>query len=490
MLMKVLVVDMTHGGARIASEFSNILGCEVFAWDIYHTLKDQDKTFLRSKGIKLVDEQFLRSKGIKLVDEQFLKGKGIKLVDEQFLKGNRIKLVDEQFLKDEISFPEDGLMVVAPIHCNLEYPMHLTHHEAVGFLMKDTIQIPVVEVTGVKGKTSVVHMLKEIFQDMNPLILSSTGVEVVENGKTHLLKEDISITPASIMEAWELARNYKDIGIAIFETSLGGTGLADVGILTNIAEDYSIAGGSRKASQAKIQIFKNKMMVCDYHSFSIYYSNFREKTNTFSINGNGNVKASNILFGLYKTVFKVEVNDLKTVSGELLNTSFEASTFAPAPHHLNNVLSAICASLTLNMPLNFIKRGLTNFKGLKGRTSIKMDGEVCIIEEINPGINVTSLKKSFGILGDFDDCAAVFGGKYGVTCEEIDEEAAAEVLNDLDSEVKLILVDELGDGVRRMIKRDFEYCKTVEDALERVAQDGYRNILLIYRSNYSQLTRR
>lgn len=463
--MKVLVVDMTHGGIRIASEFSKILGSEVFVWDIYQTLKDQDKTFLKDKGIKRVDEQFLKDKGIKLGDEQ---------------------------LKDEITadVENSGLVVVAPIHCNLQYQVHLTHHEAVGFLMKDRIQIPIVEVTGVKGKTSVVHLLKEIFIDMNPFILSSTGVEVVENGETHLLKKDISITPSSIMEAWELARDYKDIGVAIFETSLGGTGLADVGILTNISEDYSIAGGMRRASQAKVQIFKNKMVACDHHSFKKYYSNFKEKTNTFSINGKGNLKASNIIFGLQETVFRVEVNDLKTVSGEILDTSFEVSTFAPAPHHIKNVLSAICASLTLNMPLNTIKKGLINFNGLRGRTSIKMDGEVRIIEEINPGINVTSIEKSLRILGDLDDCAVIFGGKYGVTCEEIDEDRAADVLNDLNSEVKLILVDELGDGVRKMIKRDFQYKRKVEDALEGAAQWGCRNILLIYRSNYSQLTRR
>ena len=34
--MNVLIVDMTHGGYVLASEFAKINDCNVFAWDIYH----------------------------------------------------------------------------------------------------------------------------------------------------------------------------------------------------------------------------------------------------------------------------------------------------------------------------------------------------------------------------------------------------------------------------------------------------------------------
>ena len=121
---------------------------------------------------------------------------------------------------------------MAPVHCKLDYDVTLSHHEAVGYLLNDRINIPIIEVTGVKGKTSIVWVLKEIFKDSNPLVLSSLGVEVVEEGEWKVLKRDISITPASIIEAWKLSEGYER-GICIFETSLGGTGLADVGILTN-----------------------------------------------------------------------------------------------------------------------------------------------------------------------------------------------------------------------------------------------------------------
>ena len=442
---------------------------------------------------------------------------------------------------------KEGLTIVSPVHCNLESKIcgykeydgnvvgdvkMMTHHEAVGFLLKNRIDVPVIEVTGVKGKTSVVWMLKEVFKGLNPLILSSLGVEILKNEKGefkhHFLKKNISITPASILEAFNLVCDeyphkngvgfensncikevLKDVGICIFETSLGGTGLADVGILTNIAEDYSIANRTRNASQAKAQIFKSKMVACDFDSFtSIYsnsdlnlekhylnlnlkeHSNLNEKTNTFGLEEGENVRVSNINFGLYETTFQVEVKNLKTVAGNVLNTSFEISTFAPAPYHVQNVLSVICACLTIETPIETVKLGLKNFKGVNGRTSIRKYRGTVILEEINPGLNVTAVKKSVDMIKDTDNVAVVFGGKYGVTCEEIDESNACDVLNEINDVIPIILVDELGNNITDLIKRNSEYYVNLDDAVDHAVDMGCRNILVIYRSNFSDIKKR
>ena len=444
--MNALIVDMTHGGKLIASEFSKLDDFNVFALDIYNTLSLDEKLSLEK---------------------------------------NRIKFVEKSFL-DEAN--NDDFLIIAPVHCNIDSKVDMTHHEAVNFLMKDKIKVPVIEVTGVKGKTSTVKMLKEIFKDLNPLILSSLGVEIVENHKSTLLKKDISITPASIIEAWQLAKDYKNIGICIFETSLGGTGLADAGILTNIVENYSIASGGKSASQAKAQIFKSSVIACDFDSFNQFYSDFYKKTNTFG-NSNANVRASNVKFGLDKTCFNVEVNGLKTIDGSILNTSFDVSTFAPAEHHLNNVLGAVCAALILKTSINQIKTGLRNFKGIDGRTSIKNYKGIKIIEEINPGINVTAIKKSIKMIQDLENPVIIFGGKYGVTCEEIDEKSTARFFNSMDSKIQLILVDELGKSIANMIKRKYKYTD-FDNAIAEASQMNSKMILLIYRSNFSDLARR
>lgn len=507
--MKILVVDMTHGGAVIASQFAKIPGFQVYAWDIYQTLKSDVETSLIDQNVELVGVDFL---------------KGI----------------------------DDELWIIAPVHCDLRsylndatddtngndgtrinmdsmnFSRFMTHHEAVEFLMAELINVPVIEVTGVKGKTSTVSMLKEIFKDSNPLVLSSLGVEVLENDESHVLKRNLSITPASIVEAWELLEEFLEgyenpfeVGLCIFEVSLGGTGLADVGVLTNLVENYPVAGGTSSAAAAKSQIFRSRRVVCDFESFSLFYLNntknlnetefmfktseelqnvmmdvpdkIQGKTNTFGWDTRANVKASNLEFGFHETRFQVEVHDLKTVNGKILNTSFEVSAFAPAPYHLQNILSVICTALTLETPIDIIKKGLKSFKGIKGRTSIRDYRGVRVIEEINPGLNVEAVKKAVDMLkriSDERDSTVIFGGKYGVTCEEIDEKEVSAVLNALEPCIHFILADDLGGNVKRFIKRDFTFKNSLDDALDHAVLTGSRNVLVVYRSNYSDVERR
>jgi len=454
--MKVLIVDMTHGGQLIASEFMKIPEFEVFALDIYSTMDSQTRYELQVNGLKFIES---------LEDLKEHKNPGVK----------------------------SDFMIVAPVHCNLEHPVDMTHHEAVGFILKDRINIPIIEVTGVKGKTSVVWILKEILKDLNPLVLSSLGVEVIEDHEWKVLKRDISITPASIIESLRLSEGY-EIGICIFETSLGGTGLADVGILTNIVEDYPIASNTKVASDAKLQIFKSRAVACEINSFNSMYSEFKEKTNTFGNNTDGknhaNLTASQIRFGLIKTDFKIEIEDFKTSSNSILNESIEVSTFAPSPYHMTNVLSAVCASLSIEVPMEKIKEGLNNFKGVKGRTSIEEHDGIRVIKEINPGLNVTAVKKALLLMKDMDNVGVIFGGKYGITCEEIDEESVSAVLDDINGDMPLILVDELGDSVKNILKRNFIYCNDLNGAIECAIDNTCSNILIIYRSNFSDLKKR
>jgi coenzyme F430 synthetase len=500
--MKILIVDLTHGGTILASEFSKNQDFKVFAWDIYHTLSEEDKSSLEVQGIELVDDSFY---------------------EDHF--NENIFLESDNF---NISLENDNskLLVVAPVHCNLPHPPHMTHHQAVGFLLKDQIKVPIIEITGVKGKTSTAAMLKEIYRDENPLILSSRGVEVVNDGEEITLQRDISITPASIITAWELAQEfYKDkkfhkdkfcpdkipgVGICIFESSLGGTGLADVGVITNIAEDYNIAKGSSSASKAKLQMFESKVVVCDNDSYQQIYSHYtsvdpptsanhvpasiNQKTNTFSIGGgenvNVNVIAQKINYGLHKTVFKVEVTDLKTINGKSINTSFEVSTFAPAQHHLENTLSAITAALSMGTPTNSVIKGLENFIGLPGRTSLCKRGEMTIIQEINPGINVTAVKKAVDMIKGYEKPALILGGSYGVTCEEIDEKSLSNFLADMNDEVFMILTGDLGRSIWERMGKTYNYYNNIEHALNKADNAGAKNILLIYRSNFSELSRR
>src|SRR5690606_4441908 len=90
----------------------------VLAWDIYGTLGEDDLKLLTDNGIELV------------------------------------------------TGPDTGSPVIAPVHCPLERT-DMTHHEITGRLLeswKRSAKIPLVEVTGVKGKTSTVWILREILR--------------------------------------------------------------------------------------------------------------------------------------------------------------------------------------------------------------------------------------------------------------------------------------------------------------------------------------
>ena len=219
--MNNLVIDLTHGGVKIAISLAK-KGKNVLAYDIYNTLNDIDAKMLAIYNVDLIQ-------------------------------------------LDELSDFRGDMNIIYPIHMPLDFSditknnpdlnyTFQTHHEAIKELLDDWARdIPKIEVTGVKGKTSTVFMLKEILIDENPLILSSLGAMLFEDDKKIMLKRDISIAPSNIKETIDLAykianpvcliadgvvqsENLRKYNSAIFESSLGVSGIGDVGVLTNIVD--------------------------------------------------------------------------------------------------------------------------------------------------------------------------------------------------------------------------------------------------------------
>ncbi len=451
--MDALVIDLTHGGYKIAIELSRLSHNKynkIWVWDIYHTLNQEQENFLESEGIIFTDK-----------------------------------------------LPEvEEIEIIAPVHCPLEIKIDLTHHEAVKLILEPwkTDKIPIVEVTGVKGKSSVVGMLKEILSSHYPLILSSLGVECYQNHAFTNLKKDISITPASIIESIQLAEkcNY---GICIFETSLGGTGLADVGILTNVVENYTIGQGKSKASNAKRQIFNSEIVCCEKEALDKYYTplkkEFHTKINTFSLKDpKANLRVLNVKYGLKKTYLEILVSNLKTIKGRTIDTRFNLTVFAPTPYQVSNLLAAISAALTLNCEVDIISNKISQFKGVEGRTSIKNKKGCNIIEEVNPGINVKAIEKILKMAKNLENCFVILGGQYGITCEEIDELKTVPLLEEFQNSINLILTHQLGKGVLKKMKTKPIFMQDPQDALNLAIQSGAKNIVFIYRSNYANLNLR
>ena len=231
--MNNLVIDLTHGGVKIAISLAK-KGKNVLAYDIYNTLNTIDRKMLEIYDVGL-----------------------IQLNDLADFKGDMNVIYP---IHMPLSFDE-----IISYNPDLNYTFE-SHHEIIKDLLENWAEdIVKIEVTGVKGKTTSVFMLKEIFIDENPLILSSLGALLYEDRNEIILKKNISITPANIKETVDLAykianpickiadgivesENLRKYNCAIFESSLGVSGIGDVGLLLNIAEDYPIAKGTSRTS--------------------------------------------------------------------------------------------------------------------------------------------------------------------------------------------------------------------------------------------------
>ena len=554
--MNVFLVDLTHGGVKISSELAKSENYEnVFAYDLYNTLKSEDENLLITYNVNIIKDL-----------DSF----------KNQLKLNSIKRIEEEGEENIEGKLEENDIIINPIHSSLninellieiadligldkktilnQYDI-INHHQATELILslwkKETeIQdTKTIEITGVKGKTSVSFLLKDIFLENNKdtLLLSSLGAYLFrkndENEKKIILQKDISITPANIINTIQLAKKianpkcstfpicdknldlderieenehleefnenpYTDLNyeMAIFENSLGICGLGDIGILTNLVENYSIAKGQSDARNAKRQVFKSPSVVIEYETLNEFYEDekeeYKEKINSFSLNDeDANVYCESIDYDIDNTHSKVIYHDLKTIDGELINGKLILDCFAPGPHHILNVLASATTALALGIDGETIKNALSNFKGIDGRTNVReIDAKkgLRIIEEINPGINTKAIESSINMIKDIDNYYIIIGGKYGVTCEEINEDKLSKFLHEYlinNPNANLILTDELGKSLKNKINalNDNKFkIKHIEDYHEaqNIAIENNKNILFIYRSNYSQVSKR
>lgn len=548
--MNVFLVDLTHGGVKISSELAKSRKFDnVYGYDLYNTLKEEDESLLKTYDIKV----------IKSLDEfkKELKDNSINILNSKFKnnkEGNDFKdliinpihsPLNVYKLLDEISNDKD---------LNLEgerlsnYYEIINHHKATKLVLDEWKEaaemqnIKTIEITGVKGKTSSAFLLKDILLEKQKdiLLLSSLGARLFkkDNEKCLMLQKNISITPANIINTIQLAKKianpkcsdfpkcsstkdknqkyiideesynnpYQNLNYdyAIFENSLGICGLGDIGILTNLVENYPIAKGKSNAREAKKQVFDCPLVIINYETLNEHYSEEKEKyankTNSFSLSNNeSNLYCKTIEYDIDRTKIEIEYKDLKTINENRISGNFELNCFAPGPHHVLNVLTAVSTALALEIDEETIIKGIAKFNGIEGRTQVKTINNSRIIEEINPGINTKAIESSINMINDIENYIIIIGGKYGVTCEEINEDKLSSYLDKYltnNPNSNLVLTDELGKSIKDKLneinkKKEYEisFIEDYNNALD-FAIENNKNALFIYRSNYSQVSKR
>jgi UDP-N-acetylmuramyl pentapeptide synthase len=548
--MNAFLVDLTHGGVKISSELAKSGEYEnVFAYDLYGTLKEEDENFLKACGVRVLKDRDDFKEAIESYST-FLNNK------KHESDGPNLN-INKEFSEKTPNYLEKDL-IINPIHSPLNISNLLdeasedlkldineknqfsnsfeilSHHSATKLVLSSWSEkakkenVDCIEITGVKGKTSVAYMLKEIMLEIekDTLLLSSLGAHLFKNDLNKgelediVLVKNISITPANIINTIQYANNivnpkdgheesFEDLlnyDAAIFENSLGVCGLGDVGVLTNIVENYTIARGSSNAREAKKQVFNCPMVVIEEETLKEHYPKeseiFSGRINTFSIyDSSSNVFAQSIDYNLNQSKIKVRYHDLKILGNEKSkNGEIIIKTFAPGRHHVLNALTALTVALTLGIDDEAIQKGLENFNGIEGRTHLTKVGDSIIIEEINPGINTKAIESSIGMIRNIEDYHIIIGGRYGITCEEIDEDKLSDFLNAYmmeNPDVNLILTDELGLSIKKKLDKlnntgknqTIKYIESYEEAQNKAIMEN-KNILFIYRSNYSQISKR
>jgi len=465
---KVVVLDLTHGGIPIAKKLAS-LGNEVFAVDVYNT----------------IDPNLLQE-----------------LKNKYTITCSKAPLPVSEF---------DFL--IAPVHLDPAYPMLaearaagvriLSHHEIVGIILKSDPRLSdkrVVEVTGVKAKTSTSSLLADMLSRNSDVVLhTSRGLELWKTGNSSILKRGLSITPGSILVAVE---EVFEAGLSpdffVFEISIGGTGSADLGILTTLSPDYGIANNKALASDAKLQLIKNaKPGSCilingTAEKALLAAKEIPVKRFTFKdpfivpsekyVPANNNhphpdfeveiksrpepeskLEPDSSNFSLSSDSVLIFSRDQKEIFSVPLLQGYDISAYRTA------FLAASAAALELNIKPEDIVAVLKSFRGLSGRMQEKKIGGISLIDNSNSGMDILSAEKAleYALLKKKDEkkqgIILVLGEEASQVCEGLPPDTVQDFLKKFGQKFKQVIL--IGERMKRITAKNVSYATNLPEGL-------------------------
>jgi len=360
--MNVLILDIVHGGEILALEYSK-KGYRVDCVDVYDIAKTEVTSELRDHGISV-----------------------------------------------HVKAPAGRYdLLLMPVHCpdvfldGVEYSERKTFHEAVGELSDERSRI---EVTGVKGKTSCCYLLAHILSlDGRRVFLHTSRGQGRWEGGEHIIDRKVSIAPPSLLR---LPKGYDCV---IAEVSLGGSGKAEMTIITNLAEDYGIAANTRKASDAKASIFSDGKNIVPRSEADIW----------------GRYRKSLIYFGGRVSILeKAEIGKPTKISIDYCGRH-ELSLPGSYLHlqYMDTIEAVLEACLEAGIPAEQVVKGLETFNGVPGRGELRYSERGWEIIDRNPGISNISVARTLDILetmGVIEDVLVILDPVNRKVCEKMDAE--------------------------------------------------------------------
>jgi UDP-N-acetylmuramyl pentapeptide synthase len=317
-------------------------------------------------------------------------------------------------------------LVVSPVHLGPGNPALaearrlgkriITHHQAVGELVHPSL--PVFEVTGTHSKTSTALLLAKILSGKRKVVSHTTrGIELWFGGSSRMVQTGLSITPGNVIRAVELAEaNMADT--LVIEVSLGGTGLADFGVLTSFSGDYRIAQGTTWASTAKLQM----VTLAKEGSRIVANADVRISPDV-SFGQEGFVWAS-----LDKLHFGSEA------------VSLELDQDLDYPGYETAISAAAAACHASGLDKEEVAAGLEGFDGFVGRMKVTREGGLEVCDCSNSGLKVSDVDRALDRVSG-GRVGLVVGEESETVCEGMDVPRLIDLLRLRRSEIdQLIMV--------------------------------------------------
>ncbi len=404
--MKALIFDIIHGGDYIAEELMK-RGYDTYCVDVYRYAKQEIKDRVIEIGAHLSEE----------------------------------------------APPGDYSILLAPSHCpvdrflkdDVNVERRITFHQAVGeFIDDDRFRI---EVTGVKGKTSLCYMLAHILDRAGKKVFlhTSRGQGPYQNGEHHI-ERLMSIAPTSLLRLPE-----GDYDVMVTEVSLGGSGKADIAVITNLLEDYGIAKNTGKASVSKATILTDNINIVE-SSECEFWKGFGK-----DVIGYGG---------------RVRIN-----GGPRLGEPLDLTIDYDGEHDVRfgegflglEYIHAIDAALTICEQMHIdndtVIDALSTFRGIPGRGEISKEDNMWVVTERNPGISHISIDSTLSTLkrmDALDGLTVILDPVNRRVCDKLDIDQIKDVIDRYG--VRLILLKDdknvvIPDGTKvilKLIKEGFQ----------------------------------
>ncbi len=374
-------------------------------------------------------------------------------------------------------------LVIAPVHLNPNFEVMkqalekeipvMNHHESVkeiAALKNLFTDIKAVEVTGTVGKTAVCELICQLLENKFEVLSHTSSLTRFKSVDKEVRFPRLSGTPANVLKVMGIARekNLKP-DIAVFEVSLGLTGVGDVGVFTSLEADYRIAGGTKDASAVKKATLKNYEGIVVQPNLLISEGNLG--ANTFGDKDNN--------LWIDKRENKVIFNRVRTINGDFISGEIAFKSFDPfsGDYYRKSLEAAFCAVLSLGIPLEEVKT--ENISAVKGRLKLeKLKGRF-LIDNSNSGTKLEFLDEvTENARRISEKMILIVGEESQYVCEGVDLEELKRVVENVASDfVEIIIV---GKEFRDKIEgKNVFFSDGLDAALEKAVNDSEEGFVIV-----------